>query len=244
MTYPKTPIIRIGDFLFKFRNLLFPVFVIALCLWRVPVEDYAFAPGLEEWKDIVAILIVLAGLAIRATVIGFRYIQRGGKNKRVYAADLVTDGIFGLCRNPLYVGNLTICAGLMLMHGDPLVMIVGMAAFLFSYTAIVRAEEAFLLAKFGPAYEAYMRDVPRWLPKLGQFREATEGMSFNWSRVIAKDYTTFVSAAAALLIIEQWEEVFGDEDATWLPFVILAVVLLLILASASRAKKDGLIGRS
>jgi hypothetical protein len=69
-------------------------------------------------------------------------------------------------------------------------------------------------------------------------------MSINWSRVIAKDYTTFVSATAALLIIEQWEEVFGDEDATWLPFVILSVVLLLILVSASRAKKDGLIGRS
>ena len=49
----------------------------------------------ERVKDVVALLILLAGLALRATVIGYAYIQRGGLKKRVYASDLVTEGMFG-----------------------------------------------------------------------------------------------------------------------------------------------------
>lgn len=244
MTTPKSLFVRLGDALFRLRNVLFPLFLVALSLWRAPVEDYALAPGLEEWKDLLAVLVVLTGLAIRATVIGFRYIQRGGRDKRVHADDLVTGGIFALCRNPLYVGNLVICAGLLLMHGDPVVIAVGMAAFLIAYNAIVRAEETFLTARFGADYAAYMRDVPRWLPRLGRFRAATAGMEFNWSRVLAKDYTTLVSAFGTLLLIEQWEHVQAGLAAHWPRFAALAALLVVLLAGISQLKKRRLIGRT
>jgi hypothetical protein len=34
---------------------------------------------------------------VRGATIGFEYIIRGGRNKRVYAEDLVTNGLYRLC---------------------------------------------------------------------------------------------------------------------------------------------------
>jgi protein-S-isoprenylcysteine O-methyltransferase Ste14 len=83
-------------------------------------------------------------------------------SSRVYAKDLVTEGMFGVCRNPLYVGNMLVYIGIFLLHGDPLVAVAGIALFAFIYQCIVYAEEAFLEAKFADAYRAHCRDVPRW----------------------------------------------------------------------------------
>ena len=69
----------------------------------------------------MAVLIAMSGLAVRGVVIGLAYIKRGGLNKKVYAANLVTEGMFSVCRNPLYVGNMLIYTGEFLMFGNPLV---------------------------------------------------------------------------------------------------------------------------
>lgn len=203
---PKNWLVKTGDFLFKTRNFLFPALIVTLFFLRLPAYEYFDSFLLEEIKDWVAVAIVLLGLSLRAAVIGFRYIKRGGLNKKVYAEHLVTDGFFAVCRNPLYVGNLIIYAGVLLMYGSPLVMLLGAALFLFIYTAIVAAEEYFLTEKFGDAYRAYCRDVPRWWMRWSRLKAATSGMKFNAARVLAKDYTTIANAIIALLLIELVEE--------------------------------------
>ncbi len=199
---------------------------------------------LEEATDIIAFLMVLSGLAFRATVIGYAYIQRGGLNKKVYAKDLVTDGMFGVCRNPLYVGNMLIYSGIFLKHGSPLVMIVGIALFAFIYQCIVYAEEAFLDNKFGSGYAAYCRDVPRWIPRFSKFAESTEGMEFNFKRVIAKDYSTASAALFAIIAIEACEFLTTTPDPTQYigyPSVLVALMATVgVLAGAiSFLKKRG-----
>jgi protein-S-isoprenylcysteine O-methyltransferase Ste14 len=198
--------IRIGNFFFRYRNGAFPIVVVALYALVAPPRDLFGSETLEHVKDLLALGIAMLGLGVRASVIGYAYIKRGGRGKRVYAADLVTDGIFGLCRNPLYVGNLLICLGTFLMHGSPVVLILGTAFYVIVYQCIVLAEEAYLAAKFGDAYRAYCRDVPRWIPKLGGFREATAGMRFNVRRVVLKDYTTIATTVTVLALTEFYEE--------------------------------------
>ena len=85
-----------------------------------------------------------AGQALRITVIGYRYIVRGGKDRRVHAEDLVTEGIFALARNPLYVGNMMVLFGLFIIWNSPLLYLVGVPFTVIGYWAIVAAEEAFL----------------------------------------------------------------------------------------------------
>ena len=197
--------IAIGNFLFRFRNQLFPAIIIVLFLLAPPPALVLDSPALTLAKDLAAVLVILAGLTLRATVVGYKYIQRGGLKKKVYAKDLVTEGMFGVCRNPLYVGNMLLYSGVFLLHGNPLLVVFGIGLFAFMYQCIVYAEEAFLDRTFGEAYQAYCRDVPRWALRMRNLAQSTEGMSFNVKRVIGKDYSTVSAAMIAILATEMYK---------------------------------------
>ena len=65
--------------------------------------------------DAAGIVLVLLGQLLRIVTIGYEYIVRGGRNRQVYADDLVQGGMFALSRNPLYFGNVLIAVGLALV---------------------------------------------------------------------------------------------------------------------------------
>jgi protein-S-isoprenylcysteine O-methyltransferase Ste14 len=187
----KSAFIRIGDFFFKWRNQIFPLILVILFL--------AFAPS--ETGRPLSLWVVAIGLLVRFATIGWAYIKRGGKAKQVYADDLVTTGYFGLCRNPLYVGNLLIYLGCFLYHGNITVVLIGGLAFALIYSAIVAAEEHFLREKFGTIYDAYATRVPRWFPLFWKHAAVTEGMDFSLQRSLTKDYTTIASTLVSLGLI-------------------------------------------
>jgi hypothetical protein len=92
--------------------------------------------------------------------------------------------------------------GLFLIHNSPWVYAIGVAFFLLGYCAIVAAEEAYLRAKFGEAYQAYAANVPRWLPRLGGLNRSLAPLRFSWRRVILKEYTsTYVWTAGSVLLL-------------------------------------------
>ena len=240
---PKTLWIRIGDFFFKYRNKVFPLTLVILFLGFKPAHTYA---GSHQWviiKDWIAIMITLSGLLLRAAVIGFAYIKRGGMNKKVYADNLVTEGFFGICRNPLYVGNMLIYAGVFLMHGNPYVIVIGTLGYFLIYQSIIAAEEYFLRSKFGKAYDAYCHDVPRWRLQLSRWNETTEGMRFNLKRVIIKDYPTIGNAVIALVLIKLLEIWYFGTHAEFVHALfthgalIAGVAIITVLISLAKKRK-------
>ena len=76
---------------------------------------------------------------------------------------LVTTGIHGWSRNPIYVGMFILYAGIGLAACSPwaLILIVPLAIIL-RYGVVAR-EEAYLGRRFGDAYRAYKTRVRRWL---------------------------------------------------------------------------------
>ncbi|MEA3211046.1 MAG: hypothetical protein QOE70_4103 [Chthoniobacter sp.] len=187
-------LIRLGNFLFHYRNGLFPLFYLLL-----------FVPSPRLFKDdllaaIIGFAVALAGQLIRVAAIGLEYIIRGGKNRQIYAKKLVTGGLFAHCRNPLYDGNLLILLGIGLAGDSVLFLTAGLAFFLFAYLAIVAAEENFLRGKFGAEFDEYCALVNRFLPRFSGLRTTLTGMRFNWRRVISAEYgSTFVWLEAFLL---------------------------------------------
>ncbi|MFM7621825.1 MAG: methyltransferase family protein, partial [Alphaproteobacteria bacterium] len=168
------------------------------------------------------------------------YIKRGGLNKEVYANTLVTEGYFGLCRNPLYVGNMLIYAGLFVFHGNPIVMVVGIALYWFIYESIIAAEEYFLKQKFGPAYEAYCRAVPRWIPDFRRYTQSLQGMTFHFQRCLTKDYTTIYNTLFAVIAVEVVRDYYRDHTLLWVavkPWVIVLAGLTVALALVRVYKK-------
>ncbi len=148
--------VALGNFLYRTRLYVFP----AACL-------LVFLPGPRIWQeDLVAAFlgfaIALTGQLIRAGTIGLVYIVRGGKNRRVHADDLVTDGVFGHSRNPMYVGNLLILSGMAVTSNCWTTVLVAIPLTAFIYRAIVAAEENYLRGRFGAAFDDYCRNVPRF----------------------------------------------------------------------------------
>ena len=235
----KQTMIAIGNFFFKWRNYLFPIFVISLFIFRAPKPVFAGSEELESIKDFIGFTIVLLGLIVRGTVIGYAYIKRGGMNKKVYADKLVTAGMFTLCRNPLYLGNMLTVIGIFITHGDPLIMAIGILTYSFIYQCIILAEETYLENKFGKSFAAYCKKTPRWLPVLTRFNLATKGMSFDWRRVIIKDYTTIATSLIACAAIEFYEDWVGVMDMNESLILGFMAVCGLAVAAISLAKRKG-----
>jgi protein-S-isoprenylcysteine O-methyltransferase Ste14 len=176
--------VKIGNFFFHYRNFLFPVFYLALFLPSPPIlENYITAV-------VIGGIIALAGQSVRWTTIGLVYIIRGGKNRQVYAEKLVTDGIFAHCRNPMYVGNVLMLLGTGILSNSLYFLLIGVPFFVFIYQAIIRAEENFLHNKFGKEFEAYKASTGRWIPRFKGLATTLSSMTFQWKRVVLKEYNT------------------------------------------------------
>lgn len=218
-------VIAYGNWLFKYRNTAFPLVMLVLFIGFKPVLAGGTLAA-DHWLDLAGLLVALSGQALRAAVIGYAYIKRGGLNKQVHADKLVTEGFFAHARNPLYDGNLLILAGLFMIHNNPLVYLLGGIFFVTAYIAIIAAEETFLAKKFGEEYEDYCARVGRWLPRLDGLRETMQGMAFNWRRVILKDYASAYTWMMTVLLLLGYESLRADEsDSSWLSLLIAAMSL-------------------
>ena len=81
--------------------------------------------------------------------------------------ELVTAGLFGRVRNPIFTGMLLFAAGSALAVPTP-VTVLGLLAAAAGITAQVRlVEEPHLRRQHGPAYDAYARTAGRFLPRVG-----------------------------------------------------------------------------
>lgn len=226
--------VAIGNFFFKYRNLLFIFLYLALF---IPSPDIftatVFGPHYYWWPIIIGLVVTVAGQAIRGATIGLAYIIRGGKDKKVYAEELVTQGIFNHCRNPLYVGNILMLLGVGILSNSLIYVGILIPLFLFIYQAIVLAEENFLRNKFGAQFDAYCQRVNRWIPNFKGISKTFEGMHFNANRWILKEYNTqFVwLVGITLILLFKYPELtnFDTDTRNSFLFVILPVLLAVYL---------------
>lgn len=195
--------ISIGRFFFKYRNWLFIILYAALFVPSPPLfSEAVFGENYFYLPIVLGLFITVAGQLIRGATIGLAYILRGGREGKPYADGLVTEGLFRHCRNPLYVGNILMLLGVGILANSLVFTGILMPLFLFIYQAIVLAEEQFLRGKFGPGFDAYCRNVNRWIPKLKGIGKTFNNMQFNWKRWILKEYNTqFVWLCGITLIL-------------------------------------------
>jgi protein-S-isoprenylcysteine O-methyltransferase Ste14 len=225
-------ILSSGRFFFHRRNLVFPLVFLALVLGLKPAVFND--PTLEIAEDIGGLIMALAGSGLRLWTIGLVYIKRGGVNKKIYADRLVTTGMFGVSRNPLYLGNALVMLGLLVAIGNITALAIGVAFFGAVYASIIVAEERYLHDKFGDEYAAYCARVPRLWPDFSLYRAATRGMTFNWRRAIQKDYSSIGAWIIAFLVYEAVEVYLRMGDGVTVPDLgvpaagILAVLVVLL----------------
>jgi len=221
---PAPWLVRLGNTFFHHRNALFPVVFLLVAALSKPRLPWGSVRA-DRVVDALGLAIACTGQALRGLVIGLAYIRRGGKNRRIHADELVTDGFFAHSRNPLYLGNMLVYLGLFVVLDSLLGWLVGVPFFLLAYLAITAAEEDYLHRQFGEAYDGYHRGVPRFLPNWNGISATLAGMQFNWQRLVRKEYgSTFIWMTTALALV-YWEAVRNRGVAA--SAGVLRVVLLL-----------------
>ena len=121
---------------------------------------------------------------------------------------LVISGPFAFVRNPLYVGNILMYTGLGVMSYAlfPYLQIIAILFFILQYHLIVKEEESFLEKKFGEAYQKYLKNVPRFIPKLTPYKiDGVEQPIFKLNMGLRSETRTLQAfGSVALLIIIKW----------------------------------------
>lgn len=81
---------------------------------------------------------------------------------------LVTTGLFGRIRNPIMAAELCVIWAVAMYLASLGAALYAIVISVAAHVMVVHIEEPELLERFGADYAEYCRNVPRWLPRLGQ----------------------------------------------------------------------------
>ena len=106
-------------------------------------------------------------------------------NQEMQAGAVMADGPYRYVRNPLYLGLLceAVAMALIMPASGALFVLIVVPVVLFS---LIRGEEAFLSAQSGEPYRAYLRSVPRLIPRLRTML-APSGNSPHWLQAVLSE---------------------------------------------------------
>lgn len=139
--------------------LLLPVLVMTGTI----LPTTSFDHQLIDWLGYFLVILCVLGRSYSSLFVG-------GKKNDV----LVTEGVFSIVRNPLYVFSFIGLIGIGLESGKITIVLLLVTAFYAYYKQVVAREEQFLQHKFGSTYDAYVQNVPRWIPNFSRWYAAKE----------------------------------------------------------------------
>lgn len=236
-----------GSSLFRLRSLT-PLPVVAIGLTLVLRARGAPGPGgpsVDAALDALGLALAAAGQALRFYTLGWVPEGTSGQDLTLRASVLNTKGPYAWVRNPLYLGNLGITAGLLALAHVPAVWALGLLFFFGEYFFIIRAEERFLRERFGAAFDAYCARVRRWAPWPPDPSEAgaLRAGPFDWRRALKKEINPFSAWCAGALALVWWERWARGESSPAATGALAAAALLLAAAAAAvKAWKKGWLG--
>lgn len=218
-------LVRQGDFWFRHRGALLPISVVLLLIPSPALAGDPLPVGLA------GLGIALVGQLIRCATIGLVYIIRGGRDHKVHAETLVTEGIYDHVRNPMYLGNFFLIAGFALASNRWVFLVAGTAVAVYVHRVIVAAEEHFLRGRFGSQFDDYCARVPRFLPRLAGLTTTLRSHTFDSRRVIAQEYQKpfgWPAMIAAVIMINVWRA------GLWEPYrpIVIGLAGLIVLRFA------------
>jgi protein-S-isoprenylcysteine O-methyltransferase Ste14 len=138
--------------------------IFAAAMWVVSVYTPSLTMAIP-WRSVLAVAVAAAGVAFAlAAVRAFRRANTSvNPTKPEATSTVVASGVYGVSRNPMYVGLLLVLTGwaIFLCHELTLLFLPAFVAYMNRFQ--IAPEERALSARFGSAYATYKRSVRRWL---------------------------------------------------------------------------------
>ena len=138
--------------------------IFAAAMWVVSVYTPSLTMAIP-WRSVLAVAVAAAGVAFAlAAVRAFRRANTSvNPTKPEATSTVVASGVYGVSRNPMYVGLLLVLTGwaIFLCHALTFLFLPAFVAYMNRFQ--IAPEERALSARFGSAYATYKRSVRRWL---------------------------------------------------------------------------------
>ncbi|MBU0716833.1 MAG: hypothetical protein KJ749_01160 [Planctomycetes bacterium] len=138
---------------------------------------------LNVWV-VIGLILITGGLAFRLAALGCIH-------KKEY---LAIDGVYSLCRHPLYLGSILLAYGFCTLLADVENFVLATVYFVVFYPLTILWEEIRLGALYGEAHRRYRACTPLLLP-LGAFRMG----AFTWQGAMSQGGTLLLATVAMLL---------------------------------------------
>lgn len=140
-----------------FITIILNAFLPTVVQYLVPIEYLKYDILAWVGLGLIHIAFILIFIAQRNMANEWR-IGIDNENK----VNLVTRGLFGISRNPIFLGVIIVFAGLFLIIPNAVTAIILISGVIVIQVQ-VRLEEEFLLKELGNEYKNYMQKVKRWL---------------------------------------------------------------------------------
>ena len=183
---------NIGNFFFKYRSYT-PIPLVAVILYNAQLANAYVVLGL---------IFIILGELIRFWSVSYA----GGitRTTTVGATTLCTAGPFAHTRNPLYIGNMLMYNGIVLIAGASNIFSMLMLTWLFfiiQYFLIINLEEQTLTRIFGTAYLDYTKNVPRLFPRLIRWKSDDNRQPMTLLKTLRSEKRTLQNIVIFLIII-------------------------------------------
>lgn len=140
--------------------------------WLIGRWRFAGELGGTQLLPIAGIAALIAGGAILLdSFVRFAWTGFGTPAPIAPTRRLIVSGLYRHVRNPMYVAVLLLIAGQALLFGSIALLVYGAAMWLIFHLFVTGYEEPTLREQFAADYDAFVRGVPRWLPRLRPWRE-------------------------------------------------------------------------
>lgn len=229
--------VRTGLRLFRWRSYP-PVVLLGGVLVAVALDPApAGGPGaLPFWLGggfaLGALGLVLRGWAVGTVPMG----TSGRGTVRPQAVLLNTAGAYSLVRHPLYLGNAMMWMGATLVSGKPGAVLVATLAFWILYERIMLAEESFLHAEFGAAFEAWAARTPAFLPRLSRWVPSPHTFSLRYA--LGRDYPALYAFVLCTTAVELTRGVAAGRGwrlgSGWLAWLAAGTAVYVVLHALKR----------
>lgn len=120
-----------------------------------------FWPGEARW--LVAAPLIAGGFFV--VFLAFQRFRTAGTHIEPYkpTTAIVTDGLFGWSRNPIYLSMVAVMVGIAVAINNFWVLVMLAPVLVVMSIGVIAREERYLLGKFGDDYQRYKDTVRRWL---------------------------------------------------------------------------------
>ncbi len=108
---------------------------------------------------------VVAALGLALMLTSIRRFKKVGSSVEPWkpTTTIITTGVYGYSRNPIYLGLALAHGGLAICGGSMAALATVVLSVLVTQTYVIAREERYLEAKFGSVYSDYKKRVRRWI---------------------------------------------------------------------------------